>query len=47
MGELARYTPGMGGSAEDGDAKGVKKGVWSDGGMTEGPGSVSTVTLRE
>jgi hypothetical protein len=42
FGELAGYTPGMGGS-EDGDGKGTKRyGVT---GMEEGPGSVSTLIL--
>ena len=42
MGELARYTPGTGGS-EDGDGKGEK--AYRVTGMTDGPGSVSTVVL--
>lgn len=42
FGELAGYTPGMGGS-EDGDGKGAKRyGVT---GMIDGPGSVSTLIL--
>lgn len=42
FGELARYTPGMGGS-EDGDGKGAKGyGVT---GMIDGPDSVSTLIL--
>jgi hypothetical protein len=42
FGELAGYTPGMGGS-EDGDGKGAKEyGVT---GMIDGPGSVSTLIL--
>ena len=42
MGELARYTPGTGGS-EDGDGKGEK--AYRVTGMTDGPGSVSTLVL--
>jgi len=42
LGELAGYTPGIGGS-EDGDGKGANGyGVT---GMTDGPGSVSTLIL--
>ena len=42
MGELARYTPGTGGS-KDGDGKGEK--AYRVTGMTDGPGSVSTPVL--
>ena len=42
MGELARYTPGTGGS-EDGDGKGEK--AYRVTGMTDGPVSVSTLVL--
>ena len=42
MGELARYTPGTGGS-KDGDGKGEK--AYRETGMTDGPGSVSTLVL--
>ena len=42
MGELARYTPGTGGS-KDGDGKGEK--AYRVTGMTDGPVSVSTLVL--
>jgi hypothetical protein len=42
LGELAGYTPEMGGT-EDGDGKGSK--VYGVTGMTDGPGSVSTLIL--
>lgn len=44
LGELARYTPGTGGS-EDGDGKGEK--AYRVTGMTDGPGSVNTLLLAE
>jgi hypothetical protein len=42
LGELAGYTPEMGGT-EDGDGKGSK--VYGVTGMTDDPGSVSTLIL--
>jgi hypothetical protein len=42
LGEVAGYTPGMGGS-KDGDGKGAKR--YGATGMVDGPGSVSTLIL--
>jgi hypothetical protein len=42
LGEVAGYTPGMGGS-KDGDGKGAKG--YRATGMVDGPGSVSTLIL--